>query len=38
MSMQMIFNALVNAALIAPPAMAFSLLFGILKFPNFAIG
>lgn len=38
MSLQMIVNALVNAALIAPPAMAFSLLFGILRFPNFAIG
>jgi len=38
MSLQMIVNGLVNAALIAPPAMAFSLLFGILRFPNFAIG
>lgn len=38
MSMQLLVNALVNAALIAPPAMAFSLLFGILRFPNFAIG
>ena len=38
MSLQIFVNALVNAALIAPPAMAFSLLFGILRFPNFAIG
>ncbi len=38
MSLQILINALVNAALIAPPAMAFSLLFGILRFPNFAIG
>ena len=38
MSLQLLVNALVNAALIAPPAMAFSLLFGILRFPNFAIG
>ncbi|MFT5786879.1 MAG: branched-subunit amino acid ABC-type transport system permease component [Yoonia sp.] len=38
MSLQIFVNAFVNAALIAPPAMAFSLLFGILRFPNFAIG
>jgi branched-subunit amino acid ABC-type transport system permease component len=38
MSLQIFVNAMVNAALIAPPAMAFSLLFGILRFPNFAIG
>jgi len=38
MSQQILVNAFVNAALIAPPAMAFSLLFGILRFPNFAIG
>lgn len=38
MSLQLFVNAFVNAALIAPPAMAFSLLFGILRFPNFAIG
>lgn len=38
MNLQIFVNALVNAALIAPPAMAFSLLFGVLKFPNFAIG
>ncbi len=38
MSQQILVNAVVNAALIAPPAMAFSLLFGILRFPNFAIG
>ena len=38
MSVQLIVNGLVNAALIAPPAIAFSLLFGVLRFPNFAIG
>lgn len=35
---QVLINALVNAALIGPPAVAFSMLFGILRFPNFAIG
>lgn len=35
---QMIVNGVVTAALIAPPAVAFSMLFGILRFPNFAIG
>jgi branched-subunit amino acid ABC-type transport system permease component len=38
MSAQLLVNGLVNAALIAPPAIAFSLLFGVLRFPNFAIG
>lgn len=38
MSGQLIINGIVNASLIAPPAIAFSLLFGILRFPNFAIG
>ncbi len=38
MSMQLLVNGLVNASLIAPPAIAFSLLFGVLRFPNFAIG
>lgn len=38
MNLQMVVNALVNAALIAPPAIAFSLIFGVLRFPNFAIG
>lgn len=38
MSMQLFVNALINASLIAPPAIAFSLLFGVLRFPNFAIG
>lgn len=38
MNLQMFVNALVNAALIAPPAIAFSLIFGVLRFPNFAIG
>lgn len=35
---QLIMNGLINAALIAPPAIAFSILFGILRFPNFAVG
>ena len=35
---QSILNGLVSAALIAPPAVAFSMLFAILRFPNFAIG
>ncbi|MCC7041815.1 MAG: branched-chain amino acid ABC transporter permease [Burkholderiales bacterium] len=35
---QVIVNGIVSAALIAPPAVAFSMLFGILRFPNFAIG
>lgn len=35
---QMVVNGIVTAALIAPPAVAFSMLFGILRFPNFAIG
>jgi branched-subunit amino acid ABC-type transport system permease component len=38
MNAQLLVNGLVNAALIAPPAIAFSLLFGLLRFPNFAIG
>ena len=38
MSMQLFVNALINTSLIAPPAIAFSLLFGVLRFPNFAIG
>ena len=38
MNAQLLVNGLVNAALIAPPAIAFSLLFGVLRFPNFAIG
>ena len=38
MNGQLIINGIVNASLIAPPAIAFSLLFGILRFPNFAIG
>ena len=35
---QLILNGFINAALLAPPAVAFTILFGILKFPNFAIG
>lgn len=38
MSAQLIINGIVNASLIAPPAIALSLLFGVLHFPNFAIG
>ncbi len=38
MNAQLLVNGLVNAALIAPPAIALSLLFGVLRFPNFAIG
>ncbi len=38
MNMQLFVNGIVNAALIAPPAIAFSLLFGVMRFPNFAIG
>lgn len=38
MTAQMIVNGVITAALIAPPAVAFSMLFGILRFPNFAIG
>ncbi|MDZ4137003.1 MAG: branched-chain amino acid ABC transporter permease, partial [Paracoccaceae bacterium] len=35
---QLVVNGIINASLIAPPAIAFSLLFGVLRFPNFAIG
>lgn len=35
---QVLFNAMQSAALLAPPAIAFSLLFGILRFPNFSVG
>lgn len=35
---QLLFNALLNAAILAPPAVAFTLLFRILSFPNFAVG
>lgn len=38
MSAQLLINGLINASLIAPPAIAFTLLFGVLRFPNFAIG
>lgn len=38
MSWQLLVNGLINASLIAPPAIGFSLLFGVLRFPNFAIG
>lgn len=35
---QLLFNALVNGAILAPPAIAFTMLFAILRFPNFAVG
>ena len=35
---QLVVNALLNAALIAPPAIAFTMMFGIMRFPNFAVG
>lgn len=35
---QILFNALLNGAIIAPPAIAFTMLFAILRFPNFAVG
>lgn len=38
MNPQLLVNALINASLITPPAIALSLLFGVLRFPNFAIG
>ena len=38
MNAQLLVNGIVNASLIAPPAIAFSLLFGVLCSPNFAIG
>ena len=36
--LQFVFNGLVTGGVLALPAMAFSLLYGILRFPNFAIG
>lgn len=36
--LQLLLNALISAAIIAPPAIAFTLLFSILRFPNFAVG
>jgi len=36
--LQILFNSLLNGAIIAPPAIAFTLMFAILRFPNFAIG
>jgi len=35
---QLVVNGLLNAALIAPPAIAFTMMFGIMRFPNFAVG
>lgn len=36
--LQILVNALISAAMLAPPAIAFTLLFSILRFPNFAVG
>ena len=38
MSPQIVLNGLVNAALIAPPAVAFTMMLGVLRFTNFAVG
>ena len=35
---QVLFNGLVTGAIIAPAAIAFTMLYGILRFPNFAVG
>jgi branched-subunit amino acid ABC-type transport system permease component len=35
---QLLLNALISAAIVAPPAIAFTLAFSILRFPNFAVG
>lgn len=35
---QILFNVVLNTAILAPPAIAFTLLFRILRFPNFAVG
>ncbi len=35
---QILFNGLVTGAIVALPALALSVIFGILRFPNFAIG
>jgi branched-subunit amino acid ABC-type transport system permease component len=38
MNPQILLNGLINAALIAPPAVAFTILLGVLRFTNFAVG
>lgn len=35
---QVLVNTLISGAIIAPPAIGFSLLYGVLRFPNFAVG
>src|SRR5471030_1086287 len=35
---QLLFNGLVTGLILALPALALTIVFGILKFPNFAIG
>lgn len=35
---QLVFNGLITGAIVALPALALTLIFGILRFPNFAIG
>ncbi len=36
--LQYIVNGIISGGILALPAIAFSLLYGILRFPNFAIG
>jgi branched-chain amino acid transport system permease protein len=36
--LQFVFNGLITGGMLALPAIAFSILYGILRFPNFAIG
>ena len=38
MILQVLFNGLVTGVIISLPALAITLLFGVLKFPNFAVG
>ena len=36
--LQIIFNGFVTGIVVTLPALAITLLFGVLKFPNFAVG
>lgn len=36
--LQLLVNAVISASIVAPPAIAFTLLFSIFRFPNFAVG
>jgi branched-subunit amino acid ABC-type transport system permease component len=38
MILQIVLDGLINAALIAPPAVAFTVMVGVLRFTNFAVG